>query len=684
MESQLVGLAVVDENLLVADGIFSLEDSLTVIYGLNGAGKSRLLDGLADALRGVRSDKGIALIVRATREYQRSHGHGNPVTLALADSIKANPPRALRNTAQRARRELFTSEATANELVDAYIEDVTAPGDARRSALQDRLFLLYPCGTEETARWQAWAVADPQEDWVSRETAVLDEMWAEHDQRAADVEDEDWDGVEEAFRDKVAEFTLFPTAGRDDEYVLIGADHTPSHLGPFSPLGFGAGHYSRVHDLKVEGRIDLGIDLVSVPDSLTAATATHITEQLIVAGILDHDAALSDEVTFAELEEFETAIAERLSAAVTDRLGRVLYGAPSAHLRFPSVGERLKGALPEWRFGRDIALRALSRAERIWAERSIAEVLHHSRQTLNDRVTLHLYDEPETALHRAAETHMARALVERTRDPRHQVIAATHSPELLDTETARVIEVKKFGPASQVQPMTVESRSALEGLGLNPSDLLRLTRVFLLVEGLHDELLLNHYLGDRLRAARIEVIPIRGGKQLASTLDSRVLFDYTSAQLVVLLDNTSHEQVVDVWDRASILAAAGDLGGAHALVNAEIASKKTGEASYLASWMNRALERDSRSRLTPAGLSAPDVLDYLPVQKFRPNAESWQELRAQHAATGTKDDFKTWLRRKYGIRFTPETILEAAEGTPVPSAFERLMKQLEAIAIDRG
>lgn len=167
-------------------------------------------------------------------------------------------------------------------------------------------------------------------------------------------------------------------------------------------------------------------------------------------------------------------------------------------------GDRLKGALPEWRFGRrNMSIDALSRAERIWAERSISEELHWSRPNQDDRVTLYLYDEPETALRRAAESHMARALVERTRDPRQRVIAATHSPELLDTTAAFVIEVKKMDGSSRVQAITGGTRSALHELGLNPSDLLRLARVYLLVEGRHDELLLRHYLGERRAAARI-------------------------------------------------------------------------------------------------------------------------------------------------------------------------------------
>jgi hypothetical protein len=79
------------------------------------------------------------------------------------------------------------------------------------------------------------------------------------------------------------------------------------------------------------------------------------------------------------------------------------------------------------------------------------------------------------------------------------------------------------------------------------SDLLRRQRVILLVEGLHDQIVLEGLLGDELRRSRVHMVPIRGGRQLPAALESQLLFDFTDALIVPVLDNLSAEHVNDVW-----------------------------------------------------------------------------------------------------------------------------------------
>lgn len=119
------------------------------------------------------------------------------------------------------------------------------------------------------------------------------------------------------------------------------------------------------------------------------------------------------------------------------------------------------------------------------------------------------------------------------------------------------------------------------------------------------------------------------------------------------------------------------------LVTKRIGNEK-GEDGYLRTWLARAIEQGRDSRLSPWGLTAPDIIEYLPVERIVPKVSSWEELRSEHAAAraaqkGAKD-FEQWLGERYRVRFNEDTLHAYAEGVPVPEEFERLMRFLEATA----
>lgn len=184
---------------------------------------------------------------------------------------------------------------------------------------------------------------------------------------------------------------------------------------------------------------------------------------------------------------------------------------------------------------------------------------------------------------------------------------------------------------------------------------------------------------------------MHGGAKLSHTIDSQVLFDHTNAHLFALLDNTNATLVADIWNAAQEAAIQGDLERAKNIVVEGITDKintvknTDGEAGYLRSWLTRALSAGLNGRITPTGLSRADIIEYLPVERFVPNASSWRQLRAAHAAdlarhpgANVPKDFKKWLARNYSADFSPASLHEAAQGIDVPQEFERLMKEIEA------
>lgn len=691
VEDAVLRVAVLNDPVLAASGPVAINNGLNVLYGLNGAGKSRFLRGVSDALQGVESDVRVGLLVNASSsvhsDAKSSHARKESITSALAralakpddfDHFQPGTPAALQRI----------SPARAAGVLDGYLDELLPPdGEARDWVLENRLFLLVPSGSKGAPQWLAWAVADPSIDWVRRETVVLDEIWDRFVNEYDDDDEEANDSSLTRYDDAVSSHTLFPQSG----FEMFVPGFSSMWIDPYPPIGFRYGNTNLIDPIVVSGTVDFGLDLVDNDRDTRSAT-----ESLLRSVI----GSSSEREVFEDTETGESAAEERahqaaasLSEKVTELLQAALQDGPFARLDLTDPTDRLFSPPFQWRFSRnpngyhEIGSTQLSRAEKLWADRSILDVIHRSEREQTARPSLYLYDEPEAALHRAAESHMANELLRRAQDPRTVIVAATHSPELLDAAAATVIEVKRSQPKSTVQVLDRASRGTLSQLGLNPSDLLRLTRVFLLVEGMHDEVLLEHFIGDRLRRARAEIIPMHGGRKLATTVDSRVLFDFTDAHLVAVLDNLRAEHVTDVWARAQEAAVQGDPAAAKRIIEEEL-SDDSGESGYLRAWLRRALDYGIAARATPEGLGAADIVEYLPVERIVSSAESWAQLHLHHqearrVSEKTTKNFKEWLTNRYGSRFGADDLRRYAEGLPVPPDFERLAKRVEAISSDR-
>lgn len=250
-----------------------------------------------------------------------------------------------------------------------------------------------------------------------------------------------------------------------------------------------------------------------------------------------------------------------------------------------------------------------------------------------------------------------------------QILVATHSPDLIDTRDATLYEVNKSSGRTRVRTLDQPKRASLDRLGLRPSDLLRRTRVFILVEGKHDEVVLRHLCREQLAEARAEIIAIRGGAKLPGTVESQMLFDYTDAHLVAVLDNVESTVVQTVWTQAKERYNADNASSAIEYLTTELRGRKGDEYKWISAWLSNSLDRGVHARFEPLGLAARDIIEYLPVDSIVPGSTStWAQLRAEHdAARSTfgpsKDlrDFKIWLTRKKGGDTTVSNIERATK-----------------------
>ena len=742
MQHCVVGFEFTGDPLL--EGAFlPFCEGLTVLYGLNGATKTRLAEGMRAALTGVKSHIDVSMIVRLqvpteldlkhdrSQDEQPTPGAGLLVAIAERFAVPADFEFSMENRQ-------FITVSTANEIVDRFIR---AQFDARsdRAELRDevaadRLFLMHPAGTSADPSWDVWPVADPTGPEVRISSERLNRAGDEIE--ALEYSDEGMEVFHEAVWST-------PLRGNKANHLLTRARrrfYTPT----FIPYSGEASPFEPLHAFTVQGAIDLGIDVLPVTDDPNADTIDYLGEIVIRAASIartweDTDtSARGDSIRDAlssgwgletarshiehksrsrsggedSSEDFDeiavlTGLVDRLAGEVslelevwaTAAIEQMMIDAPTPVLQLTPAVTRFSNPAAQWLFrrgggGRLVSFENLSRAERIWAGAAVDDALywhrreHTSRPGDELRPVVTILDEPESALHRSAEAHTARALVDRARDPRRIIVAATHSPELLDAREARIIEVKRGGGtngASVVRELNLADKAALGELGLTPSDLLRWPRIFLLVEGGHDEALLDAFFGDRLRAARVLILPLRGATKLPGTIDSRVLFDFTGAHLVALVDNQDPQQLSVAWAQALENRASGTLETATAGL-ADAVLGDADEARFLREWLTSALRTGVENRVTPYSLKAKDVIEYVPVGSLLDTHASWDVLRAEHAAAlaarkGAPKDFKKWLDVTYKVAITPDLLREAARCVDrVPHELERLMKTLEAIA----
>jgi len=300
-------------------------------------------------------------------------------------------------------------------------------------------------------------------------------------------------------------------------------------------------------------------------------------------------------------------------------------------------------------------------------------------------------DEPEAALHRAAEANMADGLAQLAAHVQAQVVVATHSPELLDSRGGRRVLVRRKTADRRggLVPFTGADHASMEALGLLPSDLLRRTRGFLLVEGEHDVQVLDGAFGSDLKTLGVDLLPLRGGARLKSALDSRFLFDYTEAVILPFLDDVDAALVTAAWDSAATAAKTLPRSEAIQQLNEDLGTWRGKGREYLEPFLARALQTGKESRVVPLGIQGPDVLDDLPVELFVPGARSWQELRAELSRDSggrqvSETEFKAWLRGHHQADLTPEHVRTVAEASTPHPELVGLVEQVKTAVQSMG
>ncbi|GAA0610801.1 hypothetical protein GCM10009547_11050 [Sporichthya brevicatena] len=691
-----------------------LFEPLLALYGRNGAGKTRILTAMIAALRGEQQADSWGLVHVHVPDAEAEFVGRGP------DPWRDNLARAMREHLNRlrgdvvahfARRrdeefEVGPSDDYAEVLDDfrsftqAVVDEAHSPTSLRELvgahlAAQQMLmsefehindfmrfhkavvgeitrgghYVLRAIGTREEPRWSVYAAASEEDAACA---ALLEQ------DRALPLDDEE-------AGDRLR-------AALDDGTVL-------------SNSGFPWRELSDISDAFISGRgfvgpgtsPELGTDVRTVPWPLWAtvpvvevATISAPLVELVTdeTSAADVDRLTRDEVLRAAGGQMLASFADggarfhpkvdpllaRLTELATKYLRAVFPDAPELVFAPGDPNDWLAGVLPSWvaRFPQagtaapsTLPLAALSTAQRRWAALSAA--LAVSVAGSEALPVVFLCDEPEAGLHRRAESALPDALVRISAESGLRMAVATHSPAMLDPQRVALMHVTRLASgAATARGMDFALREELErdtmreDLGLTPADLLQMVRCFVIVEGKHDEVVLGSLLAPDLDSWSV-IYPVGGAKQMQSLATAGLIWDFTDAAIVLVLDNIARAAIQPVWDKAQAAIAR---GGTESAIRALVPLGKMpgAEARWLQNLLTRAIRARRAHRIKLETLSAPDVICYLPADEFVPGS-TWDELLAEWRAAfegREATNLKAFLTQRHGVQFTTNQIARIA------------------------
>ncbi len=683
-----------------------LEPGVNAVYGLNGSGKSYFLEQIAQLAAGTTA-MGAGLILK----WEYSPDTHNP-GIGIDDDIKhgelkyvsgagwtggSNPEDHMPD---------FPQEMAPEDIDSADVEKSERNRRILREVLDHGFLLATPLGTDP-ASWALWPLGVPSTDTptlvdeISKFTNLADQFRGQleamrlADPKAANVEawDEDaWDDLhdkcfkileESELRTSVLTHSLNILA--PNGLYLAWAFRSPDWTYGSAAWTFGVGKSGQPVFLRAfielrQPTWSLVVEGISdrATDSSPAQSIDNDTRNALVSLVdrLDAEDNFDPSRGVPEPDDMLRWTSE-MSKVASEILPLLLQDAFPLDLDVGDIRGWLSGTHPKWTAAfeyRPVAaapvlqrfapLAELSKAQRRLAEFAIRVAIGIVSDAGSHRESLTplwIIDEPEAALHRSAEEHVAKGLVTLAEKYQVTIVAATHSPELLDHPRIHLLNARTPMGHTRIDPLDTINLSALLELGLRPSDLLRGVRTFILVEGEQDKIILEEFFGTELTNMRAQLLPARGASRYKEAFDSQFLFEYTDACILATMDNLNEDHLTRTWDRARELAQRGDLEKANKELLGELPGTQGAENKFMREFCTRALKAGQHERVHLFGFSLPDITDYLPIEKFAPKFVSWGSAREAKDASNTNiPNFKKWLEQTERSDFSPENVRRVA------------------------
>jgi hypothetical protein len=232
------------------------------------------------------------------------------------------------------------------------------------------------------------------------------------------------------------------------------------------------------------------------------------------------------------------------------------------------------------------------------------------------------------------------------------VLAASHSTAFLSLPGPAVFAHVRRTPLNvdveQIGQASLENLDAVvRELGFDRGELLATVGCFLLVEGIHDQIVLETVFADQLRQAGVYIVPLRGGSR-RSLLDTDALWRFTTAPVALALDHIDPNVLAN--------AQAGNSEALQRLRHADASSESKAAGALLEQMVG------GERRLHLLSHPGTDLIDALDDDAVRaafpdyPGAAAMQAAWQAHVDAERKADRvvranqrKGWIAHTYGI-----------------------------------
>lgn len=435
-----------------------------------------------------------------------------------------------------------------------------------------------------------------------------------------------------------------------EEFGFLNSDETPIFLPAIHSYSSGT-EYQEFKDEEYEKEFTLSLKRESSTQEEISEREFLITDLEI--GFSSYNSKPSDKIGL--LENYLQDLRKKL---------RFLPGLRALTVNFEYIPE--DGAVPLLLSGKPwIRGSSGSHAERRW--------LLLGKKAMRQSTKWLMIDEPESGMHRTAEAELAGVLSSPEWSASNILVVATHSPEFLNLPNVNIIHIVK-GSTYNLKKI---DREKIMDLGIRPSDLLTGIKTFLLVEGEHEKIIFESMFQDELTRMGCRIIVARGGKNMKDIFESQFIFDFTDAVIVSLLDNINSKDVENIWSESKKLAQGGKIIEAGQHVRQSLPGSKSGENIFLSQFLTLALANGQHERVEVFGLSKPDIIFYFEPGDFGLK-KSWKELIELNGIE--KQSFKSWATNKFNADFSVSAIEKAAFNcNSLPTEFGNLLMKIAEI-----
>jgi hypothetical protein len=258
----------------------------------------------------------------------------------------------------------------------------------------------------------------------------------------------------------------------------------------------------------------------------------------------------------------------------------------------------------------------------------------HSEIRSSNKTSIALGDEIDQGMHSLAINDLYKMLAELV----PTAFITSHSPVALSTRVGERLHVHR-GVQGEILVKSLDNSDFLgisvNNLGVKPYELIGTVDLVIAVEGQHDILVLEHFIkaDNRLNRSNIKLISMTGVNNATNLVDSEFLLLYTDLQILAIADNTSKTDLISARDDAIVKIQKGQspeiISSTLRARSKAIRNQHWHEQRCMLDLLALATERNLLNRLWLSGHTYADIEASLNHELFGLDKD-WLELEAEY------------------------------------------------------